>query len=40
MFCKDNIQKNCDDNGSVLKTVAVDDYDKYLGSVDMSDGMA
>jgi hypothetical protein len=40
MFWKDNIQKNCDDNGSVLKTVVFDDYDRYLGSVDMSDGMA
>jgi len=30
----------CDDNGSVVKTVAVDDYDRYLGSVDTSDGMA
>jgi hypothetical protein len=29
MFWKDNIQKNCDDNESVLKTVTVDDYDRF-----------
>jgi len=40
MFWKDNIHKNCDYNGTVLKTVAVDDYNRYLGSADTSDGMA
>jgi hypothetical protein len=40
MFWKDNIQKNRDDNGSALKTVTADDYDRCLGSVDECDRMA